>query len=129
MRDSSLASVHEALLIAYATLVFHEDGGLSYDGKVELVRHIAGTYMPTARVWKCVFDVSKEDERVCKEVFEKWRRTDGVEATVTWAVWLLKKGKGKEAKEVVVCAGSWLDEEEKKKVESRWTKALDANLE
>jgi hypothetical protein len=129
MRNSSLAGVHEALLIAYTTLELHEDGGLSDGDKVDLVRHIAGTYMPTAKVWKSVFDFSRGNERVCKEVFEKWRGMDGVEATVTWAEWLFKKGKAKEAKDVVVCAGSWLDEEEKKRVESRWTKALDAILE
>lgn len=127
MRDSSLASVHEALLMGYTTLVLHEDGGASDDEMVNIVRHIAGTYMPTARVWKSVFEVVRENGRVCKEVFEKWRRTDGVEATITWAVWLLKNGKAKDAKEVVVCAGSWLDEEEKKEVESRWTKVIDAN--
>lgn len=95
-----------------------------------IMRHVAHAYLPTARVWARVFELEAEtgwesDAIVLSEVYEHWRRKDGLEATVAWGGWLLKRGKGKEAKEVVVGARSWLGEEERTELERRWAVILD----
>ncbi|KAI0655912.1 U3 small nucleolar RNA-associated protein 6-domain-containing protein [Cubamyces menziesii] len=115
------------------------------------VRKLGTAYSSTARVWAEVFrqessfaharsqpgsvsgcgsgpDTDAEgDARVLSAVYEFWRQTDGVEATVAWATWLLRRGRGKEAVAVVGRARSVLGETAGAEVERRWKTILDGD--
>ncbi|KAF8995433.1 U3 small nucleolar RNA-associated protein 6-domain-containing protein [Cyathus striatus] len=143
MVDSSLSGVHEELLIGYVNSM-HEAikepvSGTMSDQEavwsarwVDGIRHMASKYLTTGRVWREVFRVTEEtgnedDEqgRILEEVYEMWRREEGVEATVEWARWLLGHGKGREGSEVVMRARSWMSETERGEVERGWKAVLD----
>lgn len=133
MRNASLQGVHEMLLMSYVT-VMHEaranaaigwtsDHGSDY--WLHLVHHMGRAYLTTGKVWRKVFFTLAEIEmdgkrKLLGEVFEKWRKKDGMEATVKWASWLLRNGQGKEAGEVVIGAKSRLGIE----LERRWMEEL-----
>lgn len=94
------------------------------------IRKIADEYVATARVWAEVFSsldvgIGTDETKLFQEVYERWCQKDGVEATIAWARWLLMKGRGKEATEVVVSARSRLKEPEWTEIEKRWTVVLD----
>ncbi|KAH9892817.1 U3 small nucleolar RNA-associated protein 6-domain-containing protein [Cubamyces lactineus] len=118
------------------------------------VRKLGTAYSSTARVWAEVFRQESEassaaharsqsgsesacgsgpdtdadgDARVLTAVYEFWRQTDGVEATVAWATWLLRNGRGKEAVAVVGRARSVLGETAGAEVERRWKTILDGD--
>ena len=115
----------------------------STDARLARVRKIGSAYAPSARVWAEVFkqeagdvaggaDVARSyfgdadgDERVLRTVYEFWRQSDGVEATVAWATWLLRSGRGKDALAVVARARSVLGEAAGETVERRWKSVLD----
>jgi len=140
MRDSSLRDIHEMLLMKYVTMTH---GGVpdrenrctsDQQGRLDLVRHMASAYLPTGRVWQKVFTLEMEERepsadaeakaKILGEVFEMWRRKDGVDATLAWVGWLMRNGKGREAKEVIVRARSWLGDGERTEVEKGWTGIL-----
>ncbi|KAI0334977.1 hypothetical protein GY45DRAFT_1351078 [Cubamyces sp. BRFM 1775] len=112
------------------------------------VRKLGTAYSSTARVWAEVFrqessaharsqsgslsacgsDADADgDARVLSAVYEFWRQTDGVEATVAWATWLLRSGRGKEAVAAVGRARSVLGETAGAEVERRWKTILDGD--
>ncbi|TFK94570.1 hypothetical protein K466DRAFT_579822 [Polyporus arcularius HHB13444] len=123
----------------------------SAEARLARVRKIGSAYAPSARVWAEVFrqeaggdsDVASTpaggadaandayfghadgDERVLRAVYEFWRQTDGVEATVAWATWLLRSGRSKDAVGVVARARSVLGEAAGETVERRWKSVLD----
>ncbi|KAL6308122.1 U3 small nucleolar RNA-associated protein 6-domain-containing protein [Sparassis latifolia] len=128
------SAVHEVLLVRYAAAVLAlADGDLgaaTAAARVQRVRHIATAYMPSAKVWARVFAQAAAamqsglqgdaELRVLEEVYEYWRREDGVAATAEWAKLLLRRGKGKEAQAAVMRARSWLTADESGEVERRW---------
>lgn len=144
MRDSSLSGVHELVLISYAEAIHAERVEFTATGRttdqdtiaarVQRVRHMANAYLTTAKVWQTVFALESQtgwdsDAQFLEQVYEEWRKKDGLESTVAWAEWLMKNGKGKEAKEVIVRAKAWLGGEEQAQLERRWTSILDHGLE
>ncbi|TFK44537.1 U3 small nucleolar RNA-associated protein 6-domain-containing protein [Crucibulum laeve] len=148
MGDSSLRAVHEMVLMRYVT-VLHEEmkvpvAGVTSDQEAKAsakwqhsIRHMAGKYLTTGRVWQKVFTVVEGTDEalwateadgkraVLSEVYEQWRKNDGIEATVGWAGWLMGHGKGKEATEVVMSARSWVSEGERTELEERWKGVLE----
>lgn len=118
---SGCSSVHETLLINYATLhVGAEDAAVT-------VRRIAAEYLVTAEVWATVFAktvgmamAAEKQHQALREIYELWRTRDGLGATVAWARWLLNNRRGKEAGTVVVTGGSRLKDAERKELEKRW---------
>lgn len=162
MRDASLRGVHEMLLMKYVRLVMmpmqqqHDEGehearrpntetGLTSDQQayvsaswVREVRHMARSYLVTARVWQMVFsdlagNVSATERegqetegkrQALAEVYEQWGRSAPMEATLAWAGWLLGTGKGKEASLAVVRARGMVSSSERTEMETRWTKLV-----
>ncbi|GBE81415.1 predicted protein [Sparassis crispa] len=148
------SAVHEVLLVRYAAAVLAlADGDVARPGpgerstpdraqlgaataaaragaRVQRVRHIATSYLPSAKVWARVFAQEAAamqsglqgdaDLKVLEEVYEYWRREDGVAATAEWAKLLLRRGKGREAQAAVMRARSWLTADESGEVERRW---------
>lgn len=134
MQDSSRSDVHESLLMKYATL--HVESKDRLHAKT-ITRKIATRYLATARVYSNLFllqvkngSEGVDDEgtaTVLQEVFELWRKKDALEASVTWARWLFRHGRGKEAASVIIRARSWLanDETARMELEKRWTGVLE----
>lgn len=137
MQDVSLRGVHEALLVRYVG-VLHEVGvepnsGLMSDQEkgcvnwLHWIRHMAKTCLTTGRVWRQVFArVSEaceegEKEKVLGEIYELWKKDEGIEATIEWGRWLLVHGKGREATEIVMKGMHCFDKET---IEAQWRKEL-----
>jgi U3 small nucleolar RNA-associated protein 6 len=97
-------------------------------GRLGRLMDIARRYLPDGDVWREVFRM-ETDGAILKRVYEHWRRRDGeeAEASVAWAAWLVRSGRGDEAREVVVRARSTLGEEEgaRAELEARWRAVLD----
>lgn len=141
MRDSSLHGVHEKLLMRYVA-VMHEAlpnaaAGLTSDQGVTVraswlcsIRHMNKSYLTSGKVWKTVFMAVESEEDgwgydVLGEIYEGWRREDAVEATLAWAGWQVKKGKGKEARELVMRMRHCVGEEGRIKMEQGWIEGLE----
>ncbi|KDQ57693.1 hypothetical protein JAAARDRAFT_35378 [Jaapia argillacea MUCL 33604] len=132
MRDSSLASVHEKLIIQYVSTL-HSDGEENFSN---VLSHIAKNCLPTEKVWSEVFtrlggskaDIagrSVEAEKILSEVYEKWKTKNGLEASLAWAAWLLEHGNGKKAKEVIGRTRSVLSDDDRSELDRRWAETLD----
>ncbi|THH15630.1 hypothetical protein EW146_g4874 [Bondarzewia mesenterica] len=140
MRDSCLQPVHEMLLVRYAEGMGRGHAGIESEGsgsdtdrekvrmRVAEVRRIAQLFLPTGRVWAGVFRSmntgGRSDEEVLRVVYDMWMDTDGLSATLAWGEWLLEKGKGNEAKSVVVRAGRVLGREDELLLEKRWMEVM-----
>ncbi|KAI0949728.1 hypothetical protein AcW1_009250 [Taiwanofungus camphoratus] len=118
----------------------HPAGWSSAAARVRRVRHIGTAYLPSARVWREVFSQEAEaaeaggcdhgdtdsmdgpdlDTQALETAYEHWRRVDGVDATLTWARWLLRHRRGTAATGVVLRTRAWLDREACGEVERRW---------
>jgi len=134
MQDVSLRGVHEALLVRYVSVLhevgFEPNSGVMSDqekGWLHWIRHMAKSYLTTGRVWRQVFArvseacEEEEKEKVLGEIFELWRKDEGVEATIEWGRWLLSHGRGREATEIVMKGMSCFDKEI---IEVRWREEL-----
>ncbi|PIL34179.1 hypothetical protein GSI_03890 [Ganoderma sinense ZZ0214-1] len=127
------------------------------DARLARVRRIGTAYyVPSARVWSEVFEQESsagssrasvgggaisggvgpglysgvdvdEDARVLGSIYEFWRQQDGAGATIAWATWLLRNGKGKDATGVIARGRSVLGEADGERVESKWKKILDGD--
>lgn len=134
MQDSSKSEAHELLLMKYAILHVELKDRLNAQ---PVMRKIDTHYRATAKVFSNIFlllvkngSPGNGDEAtatILEEVFELWRKKDTLEASVAWARWLFKHGKGKEAISVIVRARSWLmgDETARMELEKRWTGVLE----
>ncbi len=117
---TGLLFVHEELLITYVKMLYREriepKGGHSSDqatkrSEWDRVRHMDESYLTTGNVWREVFKLEDQvgDEATMRQVYERWRRKDVNAASLEWAKWLLRNGKGKEASSVVQGAGLGAD--------------------
>lgn len=127
----------------------HQQHQPDVDARLARVRQIGTAYVPSTAVWAEVFRQEAQaegaaggrranhsypypgdadgDARVLRAVYEFWRQKDGVEATVAWTTWLLRRGRAKEAVAVVARARSVLGEEGGDEVERRWKAVLDGD--
>lgn len=129
--------MHERLLMQYATLHVEEKNRQNVGVRIQVVRRIATGYLPTARVWSKIFSLEAEKGEddtegtaaFLQEVFELWRKKNGLEATVAWGRWLLRHGRGKDATAIVVRTRSWLDQTERMELEKQWTAILEEEVE
>ena len=127
------------------------------EARLARVRRIGTAYyVPSARVWSEVFEQESSadsspaaaasgaipgdvgsglysrvdvdgDARVLGSIYEFWRLQDGVGATIAWATWLLRNGKGKDATGVIARVRSVLGEADGETVESKWKRILDGD--
>jgi len=105
MRDSSLRSIHDILLMKYMKELMQttpaDDTG--YDTVVRGLQHVTQMFMATSQIWGAIFAETRSvGKNKLQAVFEQWRQVDGREATVNWATWLMENGHGEEAKEAVM---------------------------
>ncbi|KAF9059793.1 U3 small nucleolar RNA-associated protein 6-domain-containing protein [Rhodocollybia butyracea] len=104
-------ALYEELLLGYVT---------TFGSKPEALRR----FLCTGKVWQKTFQMQVETggkEQVLREIYESWRKQDMIEATITWAEWLLNNGKGKEASELIVRSKGSVGEKE---MEARWVRVL-----
>jgi U3 small nucleolar RNA-associated protein 6 len=92
---------------------------------------ITRRYLTTGRVWQRLFELMGDDrweegqERVLAAAYEEWRKHDAVSAAVSWAGWLVGRGRGSEGSEVVERAMRGLGGEARGEVARRWRERLD----
>lgn len=95
MRDSSLRSIHGALLMRYVKGTEEDDAT-----RIRRIRHVAKRYLITPEVWAALFAAESKGP-VLEEIYRHWVRADGGEAALGWAGWLLGQGRGEAAKETI----------------------------
>jgi hypothetical protein len=105
-------------------------GNGSDETKIMKLQHAAKTYFISSEVWAAVFVQEGSQGSVARwgilrQVFEQWKQVNVREATLSWAEWLIRNGKGKEAKEVVVKERRLLCEDDRKILDERWATVLD----
>jgi len=127
MRDApSFRTVHDGLLLQCADQLKRIP---TPQGRLSYFRNMTNSYLPDAPAFEACFhaEISLASEAQSQEVFEAiyyaWRRRDVVRATLAWSTWLLEKGRGKEASDVVqrarVEAG-----EQRQELEDGWREVL-----
>ncbi|KAH7926525.1 hypothetical protein BV22DRAFT_1008879 [Leucogyrophana mollusca] len=133
MRDSSLRTVHEMLLLRYTSTILYGSGAsASHDShrRLKSIRRMSNAYLPTARVWSQVFSLEvargdASDGDLLGVVYENWRSTDGVNAALGWAGWLMDHGRGQEAMKIVTAVMGQLDLEQRATLENQWKQRID----
>lgn len=96
MRDSSLRSIHGALVMRYVKGSAEDDAA-----RIRRIGDVAGQYLITPEVWAGIF-AAESSEIILEEVYRHWKRIDGAEACLAWASWLLGQGRGQAAKGVML---------------------------
>lgn len=115
---AGLLAIHEELLINFVQRLYKDrrgpKTGLDSDQRTkrsewDRVRHMDDAYLATGNVWREVFRLEEQaevgGEATLRTTFESWRRKDKDGASLEWAAWLLRHGKGKEASELISGAG------------------------
>ncbi|KAG7446482.1 uncharacterized protein BT62DRAFT_1021837 [Guyanagaster necrorhizus] len=111
-----LLAVHEMILLRYLTVVYKDrtvpKSGQSSDQQTkrsewDRVRHMDDAYLTTGRIWGEVFRLEAKagKEEMLEEVYQVWRRKEAETASVEWAKWLLKHGRGKKASAIMLQGG------------------------
>ncbi|KAF5388845.1 hypothetical protein D9757_005662 [Collybiopsis confluens] len=133
MGDPSVHRVHEQLVLGYVTALYQcrkgAKTGLETDQTLHKLHHMQNRFVSTGKVWQRLFELEAEgsgDERELERVYELWRKSDMVEATLGWAEWLLKNGKGKEGSELIVRSKGSVGEDEQTALETRWVGVVGA---
>jgi len=128
MKNSVTRTVHETLLLRYASEVIHAQGTDSV-ARLKLIRRISTAYLPTVAVWERVFTLERArddvaDKSVLRAIYEYWRAMDGTAAALSWAGWLIDRGDGKGATQVISSATVQLCAEDKTRLTEAWNARL-----
>lgn len=130
MQDApSFRIVHDRLLCEAAWAMKYLDAATA---RSSCFRRLCSVNLPDAQVYKAFFlseaSLSPPDvsEVVLKEVYNMWRRRDAVDAALAWAGWLVRKGRGREASEVVSSARAEVAgrNEQRQQLEDGWRAVL-----
>ncbi|KAJ3775345.1 U3 snoRNP protein [Lentinula raphanica] len=140
-------SIYEHLLLEYVTAL-HEsrcnrptpglgsdsdqvanESAKALDMQRQQLRHMQTRYVISENVWKKMFQLEETigdaTSTVLEEIYEQWRKTDVVEATMGWAQWLLKNGKGKEASTLIVRSKGSVGQKEQEELEREWVRVIE----
>ena len=105
MQDApSFPAVHDRLLHEAASALKYLT---SPAARQATFRKLCSSTLPSAEAFRAFFiseaSLSLQDasEDMLKEVYQTWRRRDVVEASLQWAGWLVRKGRGREASDVI----------------------------
>lgn len=127
MQDApSFRAVHDGLLDRYARLTSHI--GTPKHRRM-LLRKMTTSYLPGASTYAALFQAETslpsetQSEEMLKDVYHAWRRSDPVRATLTWAAWLLGRGRGKEAADAVQTARAQAGQH-RQALDDEWRKVL-----
>ncbi|KAH7888620.1 U3 small nucleolar RNA-associated protein 6-domain-containing protein [Phlebopus sp. FC_14] len=126
--DSSSRTIHETLLLRYASDVIYSEH-TDVPRRRKLVRQISSAYLPTKLVWQRIFtlECAREDladKTVLSTTYEYWRPVDGIQATLAWAGWLMDRGDGKEAVKVIGSAMAQLTTDQRSQLSQLWSSRL-----
>lgn len=94
---------------------------------LQKLRHMQGRFLNTGKVWQKMFHLEAEENGsaiVLEEIYELWRTANVVEATIAWAEWLLKNGKGKEASVLIVRSKGSVGQKEQEEMETQWVRIM-----
>ncbi|KAJ3727158.1 U3 small nucleolar RNA-associated protein 6-domain-containing protein [Lentinula raphanica] len=142
-------SIYEHLLLEYVTAL-HEsrcnrpgptpglgsdsdqvanESAKALDMQRQQLRHMQTRFIISEKVWKKMFQLEETigdaTSTVLEEIYEQWRKTDVVEATMGWAQWLLKNGKGKEASTLIVRSKGSVGQKEQEELEREWVRVIE----
>ncbi|KAJ3824206.1 U3 snoRNP protein [Lentinula raphanica] len=134
-------SIYEHLLLEYVTalhksrcrptpgLVSDSDQVANESAKaldMQQLRHMQTRFIISEKVWRKMFQLEEiiGDRTVLEEIYEQWRKTNVVEATMGWAQWLLKNGKGKEASTLIVRSKGSVGQKEQEELEREWVRVI-----
>ena len=119
--------LHEQLLLGYVSALY--ENGSGSDQTAKRLRHMQSRFLCTGNVWRKIFEMQgdSEDEKVQQQVYELWSKENMVEATISYAERLLKKGKGKEASGLIVRAKGLVGQNEQEEMETRWVRVIGVN--
>ncbi|KAJ3758844.1 U3 snoRNP protein [Lentinula raphanica] len=134
-------SIYEHLLLEYVTalhksrcrptpgLVSDSDQVANESAKaldMQQLRHMQTRFIISEKVWRKMFQLEEiiGDRTVLEEIYEQWRKTNVVEATIGWAQWLLKNGKGKEASTLIVRSKGSVGQKEQEELEREWVRVI-----
>ncbi|KIJ67863.1 hypothetical protein HYDPIDRAFT_107389 [Hydnomerulius pinastri MD-312] len=131
--NSSTRSIHETLLLRYASDVVYSERTDS-SSRLKLVRQMSSAYLPTKAVWDHLFTLEcarKEsaDKLLLSTIHEYWRAVDGVQAALSWAGWLIERGDGKEAMKIIGGAMAQLPSGERAQLSLAWSSRLKSESE
>ncbi|KAI0344754.1 hypothetical protein BDW22DRAFT_1372113 [Trametopsis cervina] len=108
MQDApSFRTVHDGLL-QQCTSVFTKLA--TPQSRLSYIQELSSAYLLSASTFEAFFHAETslepqlQSEEVLKAVYDMWRRRDSASASLAWATWLLQKGNGKEAADVVLRA-------------------------
>ncbi|KAJ3929110.1 MAG: U3 snoRNP protein [Lentinula lateritia] len=134
------SSLQEHLLLGYvAALMVSRSTPISGDDSdqvanksakalnLQKLRHMQGRFLNTGKVWQKMFHLEAEENGsaiVLEEIYELWRTANVVEATIAWAEWLLKNGKGKEASVLIVRSKGSVGQKEQEEMETQWVRIM-----
>ncbi|KAJ3891268.1 U3 small nucleolar RNA-associated protein 6-domain-containing protein [Lentinula edodes] len=138
--EVSDSSLQEHLLLGYvAALMVSRSTPVSGDDSdqvanksakalnLQKLRHMQGRFLNTGKVWQKMFHLEAEENGsaiVLEELYELWRTANVVEATIAWAEWLLKNGKGKEASVLIVRSKGSVGQKEQEEMETQWVRIM-----
>ncbi|KAJ4493967.1 U3 snoRNP protein [Lentinula edodes] len=94
---------------------------------LQKLRHMQSRFLNTGKVWQKMFQLEAEQNGsaiVLEEIYELWRKANVVEATIAWAEWLLKNGKGKEASVLIVRSKGSVGQKEQEEMETQWVRIM-----
>ncbi|KAJ3809081.1 U3 small nucleolar RNA-associated protein 6-domain-containing protein [Lentinula lateritia] len=134
------SSLQEHLLLGYVTaLMVSRSRPISGDDSdqvanksakvlnLQKLRHMQGRFLNTGKVWQKMFHLEAEENGsaiVLEEIYELWRTANVVEATIAWAEWLFKNGKGKEASVLIVRSKGSVGQKEQEEMETQWVRIM-----
>ena len=127
MQDStSFRAVHDGLLQRYASLATHIP---SAKDRLSLFRKATASYLPDAPTYAAWFqaETALPDEAqsadMLREIYHAWKRRDALQATLAWAAWLLRRGRGKDANDAVQSARAQAGAQ-RQALDDEWRKVL-----
>lgn len=130
MQDApSFRTIHDELLSRSATLLKYH---VSPTDRLAHFRRVLSSYLPDAQALQAFFQseasLSQEaaSPEVLKEIYQVWRRRDTIGASLAWAAWLVQRGQGKEASEVVQSSRTEVsgDGAQRQRLEDEWREVL-----
>ncbi|KAJ4468301.1 U3 small nucleolar RNA-associated protein 6-domain-containing protein [Lentinula aciculospora] len=134
------SSLHEHLLLEYVTAL-HKSRSKPISEiksdqvanesakalKLQELHHMQSRFINTGIVWQKMFQLEAEengDATVLNEIYELWRKANVMEATMAWAGWLLRNGKGIEASALVVRSKGSVGRKEQEVMETQWVRVM-----
>ena len=125
MQDApSFRAIHDRLLHSAASLL---KSIASPATRLASFRRLSGSYLLDVPAFEAFFlseaslSASDGSEDMLREIFRVWRRRDVAGASLAWAGWLVRRGQGSQASEVIRGARAELTgSDRQQEIEERW---------